>query len=297
MPTSVRQSENVPVSYPRRLQISPSQATLYAHLQGFCGSPLTDSNRRPPPYHGGALPTELRGRSVQSSDGFPRRSLARSARSSPSRSRLLSLRPPSLPPSRACAAPMPSALECSTTPRAPTSARSACSAVISPFSRRRSTSLCSGGSLPSPESSPARKLNFMAMQGGGFEPPKAEPAGLQPAPFGHSGTPAGAGHCSPAPTARLRSRHGALRRARRRRRAGRVGNGAPPRARRSASPARRPRPLPEGQALRRRAHRPRAAARSLRRLAGRRARRRRLRASCRLSPPARATKQELPSSS
>ena len=27
-------------------------------------SPLTDSNRRPPPYHGGALPTELRGRSV-----------------------------------------------------------------------------------------------------------------------------------------------------------------------------------------------------------------------------------------
>ncbi len=26
------------------------------------GSPLTDSNRRPPPYHGGALPTELRGR-------------------------------------------------------------------------------------------------------------------------------------------------------------------------------------------------------------------------------------------
>ena len=29
------------------------------------------------------------------------------------------------------------------------------------------------------------------MQGGGFEPPKAEPAGLQPAPFGHSGTPAG----------------------------------------------------------------------------------------------------------
>ena len=28
------------------------------------------------------------------------------------------------------------------------------------------------------------------MQGGGFEPPKAEPAGLQPAPFGHSGTPA-----------------------------------------------------------------------------------------------------------
>ena len=30
------------------------------------------------------------------------------------------------------------------------------------------------------------------MQGRGFEPLKAEPAGLQPAPFGHSGTPAGA---------------------------------------------------------------------------------------------------------
>src|SRR5579859_8256184 len=29
-------------------------------------SPLTDSNRRPPPYHGGALPTELRGRSAPS---------------------------------------------------------------------------------------------------------------------------------------------------------------------------------------------------------------------------------------
>ena len=34
------------------------------------------------------------------------------------------------------------------------------------------------------------------MQGRGFEPLKAEPAGLQPAPFGHSGTPAGSGHCS-----------------------------------------------------------------------------------------------------
>ncbi len=34
------------------------------------------------------------------------------------------------------------------------------------------------------------------MQGGGFEPPKAEPAGLQPAPFGHSGIPARAGNCS-----------------------------------------------------------------------------------------------------
>ena len=30
-------------------------------------SPLPDSNRRPPPYHGGALPTELRGRSSEDS--------------------------------------------------------------------------------------------------------------------------------------------------------------------------------------------------------------------------------------
>ena len=33
---------------------------------GLFRSPLTDSNRRPPPYHGGALPTELRGRSRDS---------------------------------------------------------------------------------------------------------------------------------------------------------------------------------------------------------------------------------------
>src|SRR5215218_10839774 len=51
VPASGRQSQNVPVSYPREIQISPSQATLHAYLQGFCASPLTDSNRRPPPYH------------------------------------------------------------------------------------------------------------------------------------------------------------------------------------------------------------------------------------------------------
>ena len=31
---------------------------------------------------------------------------------------------------------------------------------------------------------------------GGFEPPKAEPTGLQPVPFGRSGTPPGVGNCS-----------------------------------------------------------------------------------------------------
>src|SRR6266481_3936842 len=37
-----------------------AQTTRIAHFAVF-SSPLTDSNRRPPPYHGGALPTELRG--------------------------------------------------------------------------------------------------------------------------------------------------------------------------------------------------------------------------------------------
>ena len=37
----------------------------------------------------------------------------------------------------------------------------------------------------------SRIPDLRTMQGGGFEPPKAEPAGLQPAPFGHSGIPAG----------------------------------------------------------------------------------------------------------
>jgi hypothetical protein len=53
VPPSARESQNVPVSYPRRIDIAPLQATQHAHLQGFCASPLTDSNRRPPPYHGG----------------------------------------------------------------------------------------------------------------------------------------------------------------------------------------------------------------------------------------------------
>src|SRR5438034_585716 len=44
-------------------------ANTIGHLQGFYTSPLTDSNRRPPPYHGGALPTELRGRGPDCSPG------------------------------------------------------------------------------------------------------------------------------------------------------------------------------------------------------------------------------------
>ena len=46
----------------RRARIAPSKTTETAAEQEISGSPLTDSNRRPPPYHGGALPAELRGR-------------------------------------------------------------------------------------------------------------------------------------------------------------------------------------------------------------------------------------------
>jgi hypothetical protein len=34
-----------------------------------------------------------------------------------------------------------------------------------------------------------RLFTAFLVEGGGFEPPKAEPADLQSAPFGHSGTP------------------------------------------------------------------------------------------------------------
>ena len=34
-----------------------------------------------------------------------------------------------------------------------------------------------------------RQATTIMVEGGGFEPPKAEPADLQSAPFGHSGTP------------------------------------------------------------------------------------------------------------
>jgi hypothetical protein len=45
----------VPVSYPRRCP-PPVQATEHPGLQGVFSSPLADSNRRPPPYHGGFAP-------------------------------------------------------------------------------------------------------------------------------------------------------------------------------------------------------------------------------------------------
>jgi hypothetical protein len=63
VPASARQSQNVPVSYPRSVGISPLQATQRANLQGFSSSPLTDSNRRPPPYHG-SLDVSCRTRAI-----------------------------------------------------------------------------------------------------------------------------------------------------------------------------------------------------------------------------------------
>ena len=40
----------------------PPEKRSRSRLSSATPSPLPDSNRRPPPYHGGALPTELRGR-------------------------------------------------------------------------------------------------------------------------------------------------------------------------------------------------------------------------------------------
>src|SRR5712691_1477606 len=45
----------------RKRQPSSTRTTERGAKQEERRSPLTDSNRRPPPYHGGALPTELRG--------------------------------------------------------------------------------------------------------------------------------------------------------------------------------------------------------------------------------------------
>ena len=53
----------------------PAVGTRRAALRTVvdCPSPLTESNRRPSPYHGDALPTELRGRkrSLMTADSAP----------------------------------------------------------------------------------------------------------------------------------------------------------------------------------------------------------------------------------
>ncbi len=53
-PVSARSSRNVPVSYPPDPSSTSRQTTFKPCLQDFSRSPLTDSNRRPPPYHGGS---------------------------------------------------------------------------------------------------------------------------------------------------------------------------------------------------------------------------------------------------
>ena len=61
-------------SHPTSSDASPSTTTpgttaaIPASSRTFLSSPLPDSNRRPLPYHGSALPTELRGRSPDSSE-------------------------------------------------------------------------------------------------------------------------------------------------------------------------------------------------------------------------------------
>ena len=66
---------------PKRAPYSPHagdraslSSEVKARFAALSRSPLTDSNRRPPPYHGGALPTELRGRAPHSSPGRGSRS-------------------------------------------------------------------------------------------------------------------------------------------------------------------------------------------------------------------------------
>jgi hypothetical protein len=46
-----RQASRLPEMYPRCTRVLHGQATRNANLQAFSRSPLTDSNRRPPPYH------------------------------------------------------------------------------------------------------------------------------------------------------------------------------------------------------------------------------------------------------
>ena len=49
-----RDASRLPEMYPQCTRVLHEQATRNAYLQAFCESPLTDSNRRPPPYHGGS---------------------------------------------------------------------------------------------------------------------------------------------------------------------------------------------------------------------------------------------------
>src|ERR687890_1743186 len=49
---------------PESVRLTRRAARCRARIPAFTASPLPDSNRRPLPYHGSALPTELRGRAA-----------------------------------------------------------------------------------------------------------------------------------------------------------------------------------------------------------------------------------------
>ena len=120
-------------------------------------SPGADLNCRPHPYQGCALPTELPGPEKKSGT---RRQVPGTSQSKT--------------PSTSTPGPSPSLLErvmgIEPTP-------SAWKAEVLPLNYTRSLPV-----LPT-----VPRLNLV--EGGGFEPPKAEPADLQSDPFGHSGTP------------------------------------------------------------------------------------------------------------
>src|SRR6266852_3710898 len=62
LPTRLTREHQVVPASARAGQLFTIETTRPPDLQALPRSPLTDSNRRPPPYYGGALPAELRGR-------------------------------------------------------------------------------------------------------------------------------------------------------------------------------------------------------------------------------------------
>src|SRR6195952_2078751 len=71
-----------------RLVIGEKEAALPRPSALISWSPLTESNRRPSPYHGDALPSELRGHSRASFEGHSRPKMYTSAASSPNQMHL-----------------------------------------------------------------------------------------------------------------------------------------------------------------------------------------------------------------
>src|SRR5205823_13725091 len=65
-PRGTRSRQAVDLRWTPRPRTVALPANKRSWPAGTSRSPLTDSNRRPPPYHGGALPTELRGQDAHS---------------------------------------------------------------------------------------------------------------------------------------------------------------------------------------------------------------------------------------